>query len=657
MSNLLAGVSSPARSDIRGGLAPARWSDVALYSFLMLSAALPYVNTLLNGFVYDDHNQVIYNPYIQSLRHLKEIFSTNVWSFVGAYGVTNYYRPLMTLGYLLCYQLFGPLPYGFHLANLFVHTAVVCVLFQLTERMFGDRALALAAAVVFALHPIHTESVAWVAAVTDLEVTFFYVLTFWFFLGVARSSGWRFLAVQAGMAASFVLTILSKEQALTLPLLATIYEHFYRDDCARTTGAKKISRYGALWLLALAYFLFRVRFFGALAPVLQRPQLTWYQAFLSAFALTGEYMWKLVWPIHLNAFYVFHKSDSWLDSSLLAGLASLMVVAAVFLSLRKRRDPVSFGLVWLFATLAPVLNARWMASNVFAEHYLYLPSVGFCWLAGWTFERLRTKASSLGAYSRLPLACAAGVLAALCVLRIVTRNRDWRDDEALYVKTLAASPDAYSIRNNLGTVYWSRGDVNAAEREWARALKLAPQSVVILNNLGLVYNRRKQHSVAVKYFERALAAKPDFTDTRINLGTAYQEMGLKDRAEKEFQAAVMLSPLNFRARNKLGSLYMDAGRLREAEEQFRASVESAPTVEALDALGDLYLRRGLRDLAERAYRQAEELEPYDSHARFKLGALYAARGRNAEAVGEYETGLKSDPTNAEALAALKNLKH
>lgn len=280
-----AGVSAP--RDEPGS----RQAGALLLTALAAAAVLPYANTLLNSFVYDDITQVTNNPYLQSFHHLGEIFSTTVWSYVGAEGVTNYYRPLMTLGYLVCYQLFGPLAYEFHLMNVALHAAVVLVLFALTRRMFGDRRLAFAAALIFALHPIHTESVAWIAAVTDLELTFFTLLAFWLYLGAGRrragESRARFLLQHALLAGTFLLALLSKEQALTLPFLATVYEHFYRHDRARTRLTQKVLRYLSLWLLAGAYLGFRVRFFGALAPASAAPKYTRVEALLSSFALLG----------------------------------------------------------------------------------------------------------------------------------------------------------------------------------------------------------------------------------------------------------------------------------------------------------------------------------------------------------------------------------
>ena len=667
-------------------------------ALLVACAALPYINTLLNGFVYDDVTQVTNNPYLQSVHHLKEIFSTTVWSYVGVEGVTNYYRPMMTLGYLICYQLFGPIAYEFHLMNVAIHTAVVLVLFTVTRRLFDDRAVAFVAALIFALHPIHSESVAWIAAITDLELTFFYLLTLWLFLEVGRPRGQESLAWpllrHALLAGSFVSALLSKEQALTLPLLAMVYEHAYRDDRGETSWLRKLSRYGGLWLLGGAYLLFRVRFFGALAPASPTPKYTWYEAALSAVALIGRYAEKLLWPAHLSVFYVLHQSTTLFEPRVLVGLTVIIFLAVLFAALFNcgRRSPggeaaraleagdrgeeevaglagrqawlASFGIVWLLATLAPVLNIRWMSANAFAERYLYLPSVGFCWIVAWAWTALwrRAAAASLRAPQarastlRLALSASLGIVVVLATVCIVTRNRDWRDEVALFTRTLATSPDAYQIRNNLGVAYWSRGDAASAEREWRESLKLAPTSVIILNNLGMVCAKQKRYREAVEFYQRAIRFKPDYTNPHLNLGAAYEEMGLRKQAESEAEVAVRLSPLNVAARNRLGKLYLDDGRLSDAEQQFVASVRSEPNPVGFDGLGDIYLRRGAPDVAGRAFQAALRFNPFDSHAHFQLGAMAEAAGENERALEQFEAGLETDPANPEARAAVQKLK-
>ena len=632
-------------------------SGPALIGLLVLASVVPYANTLFNAFVYDDNTQVMNNPYIQSFHHLRAIFSTTVWSYVGAQGVTNYYRPMMTVGYLLCYKFFGgEVAYGFHLANVLLHVAVVCALFKVTELMVKDRTWAFAAAALFALHPIHTESVAWIAAVTDLEVTLFYLLAFWFFLKLAQPGGGRSELALAGMVLAFALALLSKEQALTFPALATVYEHFYREDRRATRWRQKLSRYGALWLLAAAYLLFRVRAFGALAPVKQISNLTRSQALLSAVALVGQYCGKLLWPVHLCAFYVFRRSTTPLDPRVLAGAAALVLAAILFLALWRHERIASFGIIWFFATLAPVLNPQWMAANVFAERYLYLPSVGFCWIAGWGCLRLWMLASRRARWRR-GLAVGLAAVAALAATRIVLRNRDWRNDVVLYTRTLAVSPDAYPIRNNLGTVYWMQGNVAAAEREWRATLEANPANAIVLNNLGLVMSKEKRFPEAVAFFRRAMRRKPNYTDPHLNLGSVLRQMGDDSQAELQLRAAVALSPLNTHARNALGQLYLDSGRWSAAAEEFHHSVESEPNPVGYDALGDIAMHWGETGNAEADYRGALAIAPFDSHALFALGAIDAAAGRAAQALKDYNLGFETDPANPEALAAARKLRN
>src|SRR6202521_3760614 len=137
-------------------------SERYFFLFLVFSvlAFLPYLNTLLNSFVYDDYFQVVENPYVHSFRYLREIFGTTVWSFQGAQGVTNYYRPLMSFGYLLFYQIAGAVPISFHIANVALNVVVVLLVFSVVRRLSGER-VGLIAAGLFAVHPLHTESVAW----------------------------------------------------------------------------------------------------------------------------------------------------------------------------------------------------------------------------------------------------------------------------------------------------------------------------------------------------------------------------------------------------------------------------------------------------------------------------------------------------------------
>jgi Tfp pilus assembly protein PilF len=536
---------------------------------------------------------------------------------------------------------------------------VVCLVFVLTERLTGDRVWAFVAGALFALHPIHTESVAWIAAVTDLELTFFYLITFGIFLAVARPGGRRSEPMMAAMGVAFILALLSKEQAMTLPALATVYEHFYRADRCETSFSQKLSRYGVLWLVGVAYVMFRIHFLGALAPRENLSHLTPQGIVLSAIALVGQYVGKLLWPVRLCAFYVFHASRSLFDLRVVAGLLVLLAFAALFLACWRSRERnvrfASFGIVWYFATLGPVLNAHWLVLTVFSERYLYLPSVGVGWLVGLGASKLWSRAAARPA-QRWALVLAGVTVGALFAARIVIRNRDWNNDKVLFTRTIDLEPEAYPIVDNLALLYWNQGERDKAESMWRGVLARDPNNVRVLNNMGLVAGQRKQYSEAATFFARVIELKPSLSDSHRNLGATYRLMGMAGPAELQLRAALALSPPDYRTLNELGQLLLDEGRVSEAEDQFRASVRNEPNVLAYDFLGEINIRQGAVEAAERNFRAALSLDESDSNAHFGLGYLYKAAGRKAEAQSEYQAGLVKDPTNPQALAAVHELR-
>jgi tetratricopeptide (TPR) repeat protein len=458
------------------------------------------------------------------------------------------------------------------------------------------------------------------------------------------------------MILSFTLALLAKEPAATLPFLATFYEHFLRDDRAQATMGQKVSRYWNLWLVEIAYLLFRIRIFGGLAPVLQLPQISRWEAFYSSFALVAQYVWKLLWPANLCGFYSFHKSLVLSDPRSIAGVLVLGLSVGAFAYSWKRERRVGFGLLWFFLNLAPVLNARWLGANVFAERYLYLPSLGFCWIAAWGAQLLWVRLTKYPAARRF-YAAGVAVLAILCVLKIVTRNRIWRDDTTFYRNTLAAQPEAIALRINLGAVYWNLGNPDQAEAEWREALRRAPNHWLILNNLGLVSARKKHYDEAIVDFQRSIWLRPNYADSHMNLGRTFAETGAMEKAEAQLKAAVALAPLYVQARNELAEFYLDGGRLVEAEQQFRSSISNGATVQAWNSLGEIYSRwKRTRD-AEHAFRQALALDAFDSRAHFGLGSALEAEGRTNEALQEYAAGLQTDPRNTVALESVKRLKN
>ena len=628
--------------------------EVITFLILFLLAFLPYSNIFFNWFVNDDAFQVVTNPYAHSFKYLRQIFTTSVWSFLGSQGISNYYRPMMTFGYLLTYQIAGLVPFSYHMVSILLNGIVVWLVFLILRRFSGER-VAFVAAGLFALHPIHTEAVAWIAAVTDLELAVFYLATFLFYLKLPEAKNKS--RSRAVLCLFFALALLSKEQAMTLPVLAMLYEHFYREDRSTTAFKEKVWRYAALWIVAAIYLIVRTVIMGGFAAVIMRPNLSWHDTILSAVALIGGYLGKLIWPAHLSQFYAFQASRYFTDANVLLGLAGLALCAIFFAASWKRAHIVSFAFVWIFLPLGPVLNARWMPAGVFGERYLYLPSFGFCWLLAWSAVQLWN-----GSVPAIPRLVARGVPALLCVValaygvRTVSRNRDWNDEGTLFRGAIETGGETSVIRTNLGSMAINRGNYNLAEHDWLAALALDPANPYALDDMALLRQRQERYVEALDYSRRALRLLPAYTTAHLNLAETLAAMKRNTEAEWQFRVATALSPLSTHAHNNYGKFLLAQGRSEDARAEYERSAAADANAEAYDQLGDIYL--GWQDYprAESAFRHALAGNQFDTRAHFGLGRVLELTSRPTEALREYESGLAMDPTDADAKAATVRLR-
>jgi protein O-mannosyl-transferase len=627
-----------------------------LLACLLLLSFLVYMNSIPNGFVYDDHSQIERNPYVHSFHFVGKIFGSSLLAQQGKQAAPNFYRPMQNFEFLLCYKLFGLFPYGFHLINVLLNCVVVWLVYAVSAELFSSEPFALIAAAFFALHPIHTEVVAWVDAVADLEVSIFYLLAFWLFLQLGRENARRGAGIYFAMCLSFLFALWSKEPAMTLPVLVTIFEHFYRSDRARTTWGQKLTRYAGFWVTAVFYLMLRTLSVGRLSPAALHSDISWRETIFTSLALIGHYAAMLFWPAPLVAFYSFHKSVSFSEPQVWLGLGVLLVAGVAFALLWRRARLYSFALLWIFLILAPVLNAKWMAATVFAERYLYLPSVGFAWLVAcailWLWHATELHMRTL----RWVLAAAALVVALLAGREIVARNRDWKDDHALVVSTLKVRPDSPNMLSDLGQMEWSQGKHEDAIRHWHEALSDKPDTVEVLANLGFAMLEEKNYAEAIPYLQRAIQLKPQFATPHIHLARVYAAQGKPSDAEAEFRRALDIFPMNPIARKALGQYYLDESRLQDAEQQFRVANGLMPDLETWTGLGQVYNRENVSDKAEDAWRHVLVIEPFDAQAHVSLGKIYFSRGQLAEAQKEFESCLLMNPANAEALAGMQSIR-
>jgi len=353
-----------------------------------------YANTLQNRFVRDDTQLILRNPDLSPGTPWSHYFTSDVWAFThrGERSRNNYYRPLGIATYRLTTQLFGFDPRAFHAVSLLFHLSATllayAVLLQLTKR----RVLGAAAAAIFAVHPIHTEAVAWVSALPELGCAVCFLLAFWVYLLAARPSTagsaehlhtWT---LRPGLwvlsCASFAVALLWKEMALTLPIV--IGAHIILCNPEPPSILARLRR--ALWVMLPygaavgAYLLLRYYALGFLYFSQRKWLLSPRDYVLTVVDLTAKYCWKLLLPLHLSAFHVFDPVRSLLEARVLAAILFLLVAASAIAYGLRRAPLVSFAATSVFLTLVPALNLRGVGRNVFGERYLYIPSLGFCLL-------------------------------------------------------------------------------------------------------------------------------------------------------------------------------------------------------------------------------------------------------------------------------------
>jgi len=493
-----------------------------------------YANSLFNGFVSDDKIQLLRNPLLAGISQIPRIFRSSVWSILQTPASPgNYYRPMQFLVYMGLYQCAGFSAPVFHAFMVLLHAANTLLLYFLVRRLASAR-LALAAGALFAIHPIHTEVVDWIAALPDLMVTTVALLAiFWLARSVDPPRGLRI----AGHCVLYLLALLTKETGVMLLPLYAGFGFFYRER-----GWHEFRRnaplYAGLAATFCVYLAMRWAALGNLAPGQQAFfHLTPLAFALSVVVIGGQYLAALLFPINLSYFHIFHPTVAFTPALAISFVALAAPAIAVF---RFRTPLLAYGAFWIAATLAPAFNLTGVGQNVFAERYLYLPSAGFCWIAAWAWVRL--------ANYKPAWAMAAGALLLLGAgAEVIARNRDWRDDFTLFQVSLRQAPTSGWLHNWMAGACVERRDVACAMEEEQLAVRYEPRAPSFHENLGnilLLTNPR----AAVSEFEKLLALAPGRAESHSDLAIALEAAGEPDRAAAEYETVLRLQPGNQEAR-------------------------------------------------------------------------------------------------------------
>ena len=533
-----------------------------------------YANALGNGLHVDNRYLIVTNPWITSLRNLPTIFSSGVWDVDGR--VSSYYRPMAYVLYSLVYAVAGTAPWAYHLLNVILHGGTAVLAFLIGRQLLGAdaarplwRSPAFLVALLFAVHPIHTEPVAWAAGIFDLSCAFFYLLAF--YLVIRRGSDYRFVTVAL---ACFGLALLSKEPAITLPAILVVY--WWLGDRGHD-GVRGILLRVAPWVVvAGAYLLVRSLVLGGVAPQASPVGLSPAEYVLTSIALLGRFLRAQLFPLQLNFWHVFTPVRSLWSVDAGVGLLTVGAWAALLGWALKRRALVPVvGLTLAVLPLTPVLLLRSLNQGLetaFAERYVYFSSFGVLLAAGWVIAALESKRAQLARGLTVALAALAVIAAAATVLR----NPVWKSSLSLWADAAAKSPESGVAHLNYGFALITAGQMEPGRQHVARAVALSPGLVHRQMSRAIGYARSGRSNDALLAFHNVLVMDPRSSEAHYNLGVLYEERGQNDMAMSEYLAAIELNPAAANAHNNVGILYYQAGQPGEGLKHLQEAVRLQP---------------------------------------------------------------------------------
>jgi len=534
--------------------------NVKIIALIVILTSLVYANSLSNSFVLDDFLVIVYNDFIKSPDNFLSVFSRDYLSspseikYLGARDIgsgESTYRPMVTVTYFIDFFLWKLNPFGYHLTNLFLHIINAIWRYFLICLISKDKRIALVGALLFALHPVNAEAVNVISFREDLLVFLFFISSFILFIKQ------RYYIASLGL---FLLALLSKEVAVTLPILLIIYDH-------RRFRSRHLGYLAVLLFYFLAHF-FILKDFGTVLK--WYPGGSFYTNILTMSKVFATYIKWLFFPVGIHAtlpennpLVSYSLMDPWVLPSI-ALLASCFFIAII---MRKRSKEISFGIFWFFITLLPVSNIL-PITNYIASRYLYIPIVGFCLLVPTILFR-----SNQLRHARRVIIVTFLVFFPMFTL---IRNIAWKNDTVLWLEMVENYPNNALAHSNLGLCYRRSGFIDKAIKEYRLALSLDPYFTSDYIALGESYYVKGMLDESIVQFKKAAKLDPTFLDTYSYLGLALMRKGLYEEAEYYFKQAIELYPDSIETYNNLGVLYASMDRIEEAKRAWGMALEIDP---------------------------------------------------------------------------------
>jgi hypothetical protein len=476
------------------------------------------------GFInFDDDIYVYKNAYVQSglnWNSIGQAFSSELVK------ISANWHPVTWLSLMLDYQIFGLNPQGFHLMNLLFHVMNTILLFLILRRMTKTLWPSAFVAVVFAIHPLHVESIAWIAERKDVLSTFFWMLTMGAYSYYVEHPGLRRYSL---VFLFFVLGLMAKPMLITLPFVLLLLDYWPLQrfgEIKPTDPEYKCSLiFPLLWekvplfvLIILSSIVTYVAQGGAVASI---KALSLVVRIGNAFVSYIAYMGKMIWPSNLAVFYP--HTELFVSWQVL-GSVSLLIVITLLVIWRAKRSPyLTTGWLWYIGTLVPVIGIVQAGGQAMADRYTYIPLIGLFIMVAWGVPELLRKWNH-----RKEILLTSSVLSILCLSIITwTQVGHWQNNFTLYDHTLKVTDNNFFIYTNRGVAYNGLGNYRQAIDDCSRAIEINPGYALAYTNRGIAYSNLGNYKQAIEDYGRAIEIKPGYALAYTNRGFVYLTHGDK----------------------------------------------------------------------------------------------------------------------------------
>jgi protein O-mannosyl-transferase len=500
-----------------------------------------------------NHEFVSYDdvPYVTNNSHVKDGLTVKnmVWAFTDVYEAN--WHPITWISHMADVQLYDMHPRGHHLTNVAIHTVSTLLLLLLLLRLTGALWQSSFVAALFALHPLHVESVAWVAERKDVLSAFFCFLTLLLYSAfVADRKPTRYVLALF----SFALGLMSKPMLVTLPVILLLLDYWPLDRCRLGEGPGRPGDRGTppTTLLKEKIPFFACSLISGIATIHAQRQamsdlnlMPLVERWENALIAYAKYLIKAVWPTDLAVLYPLPLSFPLWQA--VGSLLLLLLISAAVIWRGRRYPYLPVGWFWFLITLLPVIGLVQVGSQSMADRYTYIPLIGLFIMTAWGIPELTKRLP----YRSVILAVAAGAAIVVCAALTWQQLGYWRDSISLYRHTLEVTTNNAYIHYNLGQALAEKGYIDAAVRELEESLRINPSDAEAYIILGNVLNKKDDVDGAMLRYRQAVSVSPNNSKAHSNLGIALAKKGNLDVALKEFQEALRLNPQNEKAQKGL----------------------------------------------------------------------------------------------------------